>query len=201
MSSEGFDVEEITGEWDREHDHKTPADFGTPVEMRFVLDVRDNPEDSAMRMVYADWLEQEGQTDRAELVRLLADQPPERTPERTRLRVLGFHEKREWLAVIGRGPIEGCEPTFRFKCPLRWEALAGTDAPDVRHCDQCNRQVHFCTDLGDVKRNARAGNCVAFSAMLLHDEARGLYADGGEDIMMGDISPPEDWESSPPTPR
>src|SRR5262249_13022193 len=48
----------------------TPVPRLTPQEEAFVQDVRENPDDPAPRLVYADWLDENGDADRAEFIRL-----------------------------------------------------------------------------------------------------------------------------------
>jgi hypothetical protein len=40
--------------------------------------------------------------------------------------------------------IRNCPTQFRFVCPKTWDILALTDTNDVRHCEQCSRDVYFC---------------------------------------------------------
>jgi len=182
------DSDLVTGEWDR--DVTTPADPDTPVEMRFVLAVRDAPDDLATRMVYADWLEQRGQVGKAEVVRLLADPPAEGTEEMARLRDTVEGLPADWVATISRAPIDKCAVEFRFQCPRAWDALATTDLADVRHCSQCDRQVFFCSSLEDVRTRGRRGECVAFSPRLVRSDALVEYehVDDEDMIVLGEIA-------------
>lgn len=192
---EDDDLPGITGEWMR--DTKTPQDDDTPVEQRFLLRLRDNPDDNAMRMVFADWLEERGRSNKARVVRLLADPPDEGTHAAHELRVASSHLEPDWLAIVSRTPIDGCpapvqDIKFNFRCPLSWDTLTTTDAPRVRDCDRCKRQVFFCTTLHEVRAHGEARHCVAFSSALLRSEAQVAYTDQ-DDIMMGDIDPyPDD---------
>ncbi|MBA2539550.1 MAG: TIGR02996 domain-containing protein [Deltaproteobacteria bacterium] len=182
-----------TGEWrvdDWETDQKTRDDPDTPVEQRFLLQLRDNPEDLAMRMVFADWLEEHDQHEKAEVVRLLAEQPAEGTPAMRRLRLASTTLDREWMAIVSRAPIERCEaPTFRFRCPKSWEALTSTDDPTVRFCGACRSNVYFCSTLPEVREHAEALRCVAFSARLSRASAIEEYDHGDTEVLMGDIDP------------
>lgn len=175
-----FDLE-ITGEW--EHSEPTPSDPDTPVEQRFLLRLRDNPEDLAMRMVYADWLEERDQAHKATFLRMLADEVDGMA---ARLRHAARGLPHEWLAIVSRAPIEKCAPQFQFKCPRSWEALAGTDDAKVRHCGTCARNVYFCIDLETVRMRGRAGDCVAFCASLVRDKALEEY--DGDEVFMGEIA-------------
>ncbi len=57
--------------------------------------------------------------------------------------------------------VRNCLPTFRFVCPKRWEELAPGDDPAVRHCPQCDRDVHFCSTDEETIAHATAGHCIA----------------------------------------
>ncbi len=181
----------VTGEypsvWDA--DAKTPADPDTPVEMRFVLRLRDNPDDLGMRMVYADWLEERGHTAKAEVVRLLAEPPAEGTPAMARLREAVVGLPADWVATVARAPIEKCD-VLTFKCPLAWEALPGTDDAEVRHCGSCNRNVYFCATLDQVRERGRQKQCVAFSPRLVRASALEDYANPDQEMWMGEVAEP-----------
>jgi uncharacterized protein (TIGR02996 family) len=189
-----------TGEWepDEFEDQRTRNDPDTAVEHGFLLRLRDEPNDLAMRMVFADWLEQTAQTEKAEVVRLLAEVPVEDSPGIKRLRLLGTTLDREWMAVVSRAPIDKClteNIQFRYQCPKSWEALTSTDDATVRFCSQCQQNVYFCSTVDDVRRRGKANDCVAFSPSLRRQDALAEYdARKEEMIVMGDIAPPEDWD-------
>jgi hypothetical protein len=65
------------------------------------------------------------------------------------------------VAVFDRPPIENCQPGFKSRCPKQWENLAGTDDPTVRHCEVCQKPVHYCRTLDEARARARQGDCVA----------------------------------------
>jgi len=182
------DTDVVTQEWAR--DESTPADPDTPVEMKFVLAVRDHPDDLGMRMVYADWLEERGLVGKAEVVRLLAEPPAEGTPAMARLRDAVEGLPADWVATISRAPIEKCDVRFQLKCPRSWDALATTDLADVRHCGHCDKQVFFCSSLEDVRDRGHRGQCVAFSPKLVHADALVEY-DHDEEMWMGEVAAPD----------
>src|SRR5947208_1880557 len=84
-------------------------------EKTFFQAISENPGD-APRLVYADWLEEHGQPERAELIRVQCRLPglPEDHPQRAELeaREQGLLEARqdEWLGPLGRWAIRW---TFR----------------------------------------------------------------------------------------
>src|SRR5262245_36424866 len=81
----------------------------------FLEDIIEHPDDDAPRLVYADWLDDHDQHDRAEFIRLqcaMAREPadhPDRPRWRGRLRALSVHE-RDWA-----GPIADRSEAFRFR--------------------------------------------------------------------------------------
>jgi uncharacterized protein (TIGR02996 family) len=165
-------------------------------EQRFLLELQHHPEDLAMRMVFADWLEERGQPAKALVVRLLGDPPKPDTHEAMQLQVASSHLDADWLAAVTRTEIENCEhayvepgPKFRFRCPLAWEGLSSTQDPSVRHCDSCKRPVFFCANLAEVRSHAEARNCVAFSPTLVKSEAlRAVTHPHGDDMWMGEVA-------------
>lgn len=46
-------------------------------------------------------------------------------------------------------------------CPKTWGALAETPDPAVRHCSECQQDVHLCTTDEETIAHARAGHCIA----------------------------------------
>lgn len=57
---------------------------------------------------------------------------------------------------------------FRFKCPKRWENLIPTDENEqIRFCNECQKSVHFCTDIYTAREHAQRGNCVALDLSVI----------------------------------
>jgi uncharacterized protein (TIGR02996 family) len=83
-------------------------------ERAFFDRIRDEPADDGPRLIYADWLEENGQPDRAEFVRLqvaldrLPDDDPRRTELRERERVLLEANEKRWSANMAP-LVTGCE--------------------------------------------------------------------------------------------
>jgi hypothetical protein len=44
--------------------------------------------------------------------------------------------------------IERCP--LSFICEQKWEDLAETDKDAIRHCDECNTDVHWCDSLKEL---------------------------------------------------
>src|SRR5262249_38181779 len=146
----------------------------------FLEAIRESPEDDALHLVYADWLEEHGQDDRAEFVRCqvdLARLPPAhpRYPE-LHLRQLDLLEERErdwlgaWADRLGR-----------------WEWRRGllhsaTVLPDVfvRHgadlfARHPVRRLAFVNEKGESLERERIAEVVAASGM---EQVRGLELSG-----------------------
>src|SRR5262249_14452711 len=77
-------------------------------EQSFIAAICAAPEDGALRLVYADWLEEQGQAARAEFIRLqvrragLAEDAPERAALTARERQLLTQHAAEWTAPLRR---------------------------------------------------------------------------------------------------
>ena len=99
--------------------------------------------DAASRLVYADWLEERGETARAELLRLqelLADIDATDSDRRTqfqhavrRLVELASDIDPEWRLLIGRPMVELCRQSSA-RCTQDWGNLMATGDPSVRCC-------------------------------------------------------------------
>lgn len=122
--------------------------------------------DDASRLVYADWLEQRGDTTRAEFLRVqhalgsLAADDATFPAATDRLRELGAHVNILWRAQVARPSIEGCEG-FDFQCPKEWGSLQPTGREKVRHCTACKSDVFYSTSIAEARRHAADGKCVA----------------------------------------
>ena len=55
--------------------------------------------------------------------------------------------------------IRNCK--FRFKCDQKWESMAETEDPDIRHCALCNESVHLCETAHDLHQAMLNNWCVA----------------------------------------
>jgi uncharacterized protein (TIGR02996 family) len=131
--------------------------------------------DDASRLVYADWLETNGDVRRAEFLRtqesmrgLQADtlDPDARTTfveHSRRLRQLATLIDLDWRMRVARAPVEGCkvDVRFDFACPKQWSDLVETESAEVRFCDLCRQQVFYCTSIPEARQHAWRGRCVA----------------------------------------
>jgi uncharacterized protein (TIGR02996 family) len=149
----------------------------------FLQSVLDDPKDPAVLLVYADWLDEQGDAVsavKAEFLRLSVA-PAEgrqtrkrKKARRKRLQQLAATLDTAWLAVVSRLPIEKCQgkqaqaqsqrfslATFNYVCDRCWEDLRTTDDRAVRFCDACQHDVHYCDTIGEARKHASAGHCIA----------------------------------------
>lgn len=127
------------------------------------------PHDPAPRLVYSDWLEEQGDEvslRRAEFLRVecaldgLAGKDRRRRKLLARLGQLREALDAEWWRLLDCSAVENCL-TFAFKCPKRWDPLHLTHEPAVRHCDTCQESVYYCGDVAEARQHAAKGHCVA----------------------------------------
>ncbi len=50
---------------------------------------------------------------------------------------------------------------FSFKCPRLWDRLQPTAEQGVRHCPECDRDVHLALTEEDFRRHSEEGWCIA----------------------------------------
>jgi hypothetical protein len=51
---------------------------------------------------------------------------------------------------------------FAFKCEKEWDALDYIGNEDVRFCQTCQKEVHFCNNDDELIQNIKLNRCVAF---------------------------------------
>jgi uncharacterized protein (TIGR02996 family) len=96
-----------------------------------------------------------------------------------------------WLAVVSDPEIEGCGQSspngwqlrFDFVCDRTWADLHPTEDPNVRHCDRCSKNVHFCDNLADAREHSRANHCIAVDLGIIRRD--------------GDLIPRRSWLGQP----
>jgi uncharacterized protein (TIGR02996 family) len=164
-------------------------------ETAFLRSILEDPDDDTPRLVFADWLEEKGQGDKARFVRLEVELS--RLPRRQdcfehlgkELIRLGGVLGLPWvLALLRPGRLLNCglpdvEPEkagiprnlsarhtfavrFEFPCPNRWADLQPTGSTGVRYCGDCQRDVHFCASRDEAEQHAVRGNCIAISSRV-----------------------------------
>ncbi len=149
-----------------------PESNSVTEEQAFIRAILDQPADTALRLVYADWLEERGDAEsmrRAEFLRVecemdgLPTNHPKRAQRQTRLRELRAKIDDEWWQQLDWAPVDYCVK-FEYQCPQRWDSLQPTDDPAVRHCPECRQKVYYCRSAREVERRADSGECVAIDS-------------------------------------
>jgi hypothetical protein len=69
--------------------------------------------------------------------------------------------------------IRNCK--FAYKCDKDWDDLDDIGESDIRFCQTCQSEVHFCHDDDELVENVKLDHCVAF----LNDQGF---------LLMGDIN-------------
>src|SRR5262249_13326071 len=158
--------------------------------------ILDNPDDDANRLVFADWLEESGQPDKAAFVRLEGELG---RMSRVHERFLALKDELKRLndSVGWRGsltlfrndrPLNCGVPDilpdnapggtirfsaagrfaarFEYECPNRWVDLRRTDDVAVRYCEECRKTVHYCASQEEAEQHAVRGDCIAISSRV-----------------------------------
>lgn len=161
----------------------------------FLAKLLEMPIDDTSRLVYADWLDEQGDAisaAKAEFLRLTVQlatfrgHKGQKKALRKRLQQSAATLDTEWLAVVSRLPIENClrkrnegieerrlSPLpirFDFLCDRRWEELKSTDDRAVRFCDACRQNVHYCDTITEARRHAWDGHCIAVDLGVIRRE-------------------------------
>jgi uncharacterized protein (TIGR02996 family) len=163
---------------------------GDSTETELVAALRANLLDDAVREVYADWLEQNGFSLRAQLLRAETEAAIPGIDLSIRLERLAPRGDEPFRALVSRAPLDRCDGLqFRFRCPKTWNALAPTADDRVRHCATCEREVHYCTSIHEARAHGEQQHCIAIDAAVARGEALEAYDDNMQDTWLGDISP------------
>src|SRR5262245_53538222 len=110
----------------------------------FLMQLSVNPADDTTRLVYADWLEEQGDsvsTVKAEFLRLTVQfgtssgKKLQKKKRAKRLQQLAAGLDTDWLVVVSRLAVENCQAAvrgprmgvrFNFRCDWHWEDLSPT---------------------------------------------------------------------------
>jgi uncharacterized protein (TIGR02996 family) len=119
----------------------------------FIRAILAAPDDDALRLVYADWLEERGDR-KGEYLRLEAALASDKGTAaqrelRRRLDALRKVIDPGWQALLDRTPLGNCRSRGRagplpysLNCPGKWERLQLTENSTVRWCDTCRQQAY-----------------------------------------------------------
>jgi uncharacterized protein (TIGR02996 family) len=171
----------------------------------FLSRLLENPADDVTRLVYSDWLDEQGDTvslSKSEFLRVTVElvtgsgKKGWRKALRKRLQQLAAPLDTDWLAVVSRLAIENCHKKsidgdttvartvpFEFLCSRRWEDLTPTDDHTVRSCDSCKQNVHYCDTITEARDHAAHGHCIAVDLGVIRRE--------------GDLAPRAMWLGRP----
>jgi uncharacterized protein (TIGR02996 family) len=161
-------------------------------ERAFLQALLAEPTDDSLRLVYADWLEEQNEpasAARAEFLRLTAEQATKpgskdrHEARHKRLQQLAAGLDTDWLAVVSRLPLENCQKKrreaephrdypirFDYVCDRRWENLQTTADQAVRFCDSCRQNVHYCDTIMEARKHAQNGHCIAVDLGVIRRE-------------------------------
>ena len=138
-------------------------------ELAFLSEILAHPEDESVRAIYADWLDERGDS-RAEILRIesVLATTPTQTEEfqqlQNELRRLRRGVNHNWIVVVTRVPIENCDRSS--SCPGRWERLGATHFPDVRVCWECQQNVYYCRAMREARQHVSMRRPIAVSLTL-----------------------------------
>jgi uncharacterized protein (TIGR02996 family) len=156
-----------------------------------------DPANAALRLAYADWLEEQGSADSfrfAEYIRVECEMdglPPEHPRRRglhARLREIRGAVSDERWRELDWARVEYCVE-FEYRCPQRWDALVATKDPKVRHCRECHEDVHYCSTSEEAHRLADAGCCVAIDSRQLRIPLELVRTRAQEGRLLGRVAP------------
>lgn len=165
-------------------------------EKPFLRQLMADPDDLETRLVYADWLDERGDCDRAEFLRLECDLI---RLEPTDLRYLKLNERYQelhsrldprWLAMLDRTPIDNCRMQSEFRCPRRWEYLQPGSNPRVRWCETCSKEVYHCRTIEQARELAQQGHCLAIDSRLTREPGDLFEEFASETLLVGAIAAP-----------
>jgi uncharacterized protein (TIGR02996 family) len=152
-----------------------------PQEAAFLRGVAEDPDDDAPRLIFADWLEENGRADKAafvrwevELSRLPRSSPRYESLRDELLRLDGLIDgpwtwaflRPRRLLNCGDAPAGDRVLRFTYQCPNRWTDLKPLPQNDERYCPQCRKNVHFCASKDEAEAHAAQGHCIAIGSLL-----------------------------------
>jgi uncharacterized protein (TIGR02996 family) len=147
-------------------------------EVAFLDAIRSKPDDDVTRLVYADWLDEQGgtaSTDKSAFLRLYCELAQKRDAAdflktAKRLANMAANLDPDWLTVVSTVKIENCDLEFEYQCPKQWHKLHPTERDHVRFCEECQKHVYYCLTVYEARSHAWAGNCVAVQLDVVRSE-------------------------------
>jgi uncharacterized protein (TIGR02996 family) len=145
----------------------------------FLAVIRQTPADDTARLVFADWLDERDDPTsklKAEFIRLelrTANEPADDyTSLFVQLQKLAAQLDPDWLLLVSRPRVEGCELRTDRECPSIWSRLAPAADPHVRTCGECHKAVRYCHALpeANVRRWRNERTVVSLAVVRRTDE-------------------------------
>jgi uncharacterized protein (TIGR02996 family) len=148
----------------------------------FLKAILARPKDDAPLLIYSDWLEERGDAVSAKMAEFLRvtvqlskvrGKKGQKKALRKRLQELAASLDTTWLAIVSRLPIENCHHNqgegelrgrpirFEVVCDRKWDDLQATEDQRRRFCNECRESVHYCETIGEARRHAGQGHCIA----------------------------------------
>ncbi|QBY03274.1 hypothetical protein E2K93_02310 [Thalassotalea sp. HSM 43] len=62
-----------------------------------------------------------------------------------------------------------CNCAFGKQCSQKWGKLSETDDSNVRYCDECHKEVHFCHNKKSLAEHMMENHCVAVPFSILDE--------------------------------
>jgi uncharacterized protein (TIGR02996 family) len=165
-------------------------------EQAFLATLRRTPADDVTRLVYADWLDEQGgdtNTAKSAFLRLectfatLLKDSHDYGAMLERLHELAKSLDTGWLSIVSKIPIEQCELKFEFQCPKQWDRLRPTEHDGVRFCETCQKDVFYCDSVRMARAHASQGHCVAVQLGLPRQQGDLAI----RHLLLGKVSPVE----------
>jgi len=83
---------------------------------------------------------------------------------------------------------------IKYQCPKTWNSLDDSIVDDIKYCDECKQNVHYCTDEQALMKAMQNDWCVAIPIQLKEEDDQLFLGDNfklnqisEDDILMGDI--------------
>ena len=135
----------MSEDWPHEHTEERMAIAAVAPKTEPELLAAIDHQDHATRLVYADWLEEQGDLERAEYMRLqdsVVELADDISRDIVRRRIIELDKKLDaaWRVIVARPQIVQCKSEC---CPGDWGSLGPTHRTDLRTCGQCKELVQY----------------------------------------------------------
>ena len=165
--------------------------WGHTEEEAFLERMYAEPDDELIPLVYADWLDDQGDIRgmllRLEMQRLKVSPNLDREAFieiETEIRAVledadfptkhwfddlkSYRQRRAEILMCGMPPTDHVDSIARmkFRCSMTWQMLTVLDNTDARRCRHCERQIHYCTGESQAIERILAGDYVAINSQL-----------------------------------